>query len=169
MAPSQQQTFRLYLLRHAQAGWAEPGERDFDRRLTEEGKAEAALIGKSAAENDYRPEFVISSAATRCRETTRIFLHSFGGAIAASYLDEMYNAQAETYLNLALARDEVSSLMLVGHNPTMEAVAEALLGRDILEASLPHGFPTAGLAVLDCASSDKAKRDSWRLIDFLTL
>jgi len=167
MAPSQQQTFRLYLLRHAQAGWAEPGGRDFDRRLTEEGKAEAAFIGKSASKKHYRPELILSSAAIRCRETTGILLQSFEEPIAASYLDEMYNAQAKTYLDLALGQADVSSLMLVGHNPTMEAVAEALLGREILEASLPHGFPTAGLAVLECVSANKASPDAWRLVDFL--
>lgn len=167
MVPSQQQTFRLYLLRHAQAGWAEPGGRDFDRRLTEEGKAEATFIGRSASEKHYRPELILSSGAIRCRETTQILLRSLDEPIATSYLDEMYNAQAETYLDLALGRNDVSSLMLVGHNPTMEAVAEALLGRDTLEASVPHGFPTAGLAILECIATDKAKPDAWRLVDFL--
>ena len=168
MAPSQQHTFRLYLLRHAQAGWAEPGGRDFDRRLTDEGKAEATFIARTAAEKHYCPELVLSSAANRCRETTRILLQSFDKTIAASYLDEMYNAQAETYLDLAVGQANVSSLMLVGHNPTMEAVAEALLGHETLEASLPHGFPTAGLAVLECASADKGRFDGWRLVDFLS-
>ena len=168
MAPSQQQSFRLYLMRHAQAGWAEPGGRDFDRRLTEEGKAEATIIARSALEKHYCPELVLSSAAKRCRETTRILLQSFDKTIAASYLDEMYNAQAEAYLDLALGQDDVSSLMLVGHNPTIEAVAEALLGHETLEASLPHGFPTAGLAVLECASADKTRSKAWRLVDVLT-
>lgn len=168
MAPSQQQTFRLYLLRHAQAGWAEPGGRDFDRTLTEEGKSEAAFIGKSAVDRNYRPALILSSAATRCRETARIVLQAYDEKIAISYFDEMYNARAEIYLDLALRRDDVSSLMLVGHNPTIEAVAEVLLGRELLETSLPHGFPTAGLAVLECDLADKSRFRGWRLVDFLT-
>ncbi|TIV15839.1 MAG: histidine phosphatase family protein, partial [Mesorhizobium sp.] len=36
---------RLYLLRHAKAGWALPGVRDFDRPLDESGKADAEAMG----------------------------------------------------------------------------------------------------------------------------
>ncbi len=167
MSASQQQTFRLYLLRHAQAGWADPGGRDFDRRLTEAGQSEAAFVASAAMNNGYRPDVVFSSAAIRCRETTKILLQAFEGTPAAFYLDDMYNAQPGTYLRHAFEQQGTSSVMLVGHNPTIEAVAEALLGRDVMEASIPHGFPTAGLAVLQCSLPTKSEVQAWRLIDFL--
>ena len=36
---------RLFLLRHAKAGWAEPGMRDFDRPLEPLGRTDADAIG----------------------------------------------------------------------------------------------------------------------------
>ena len=42
MTPSIQLPQRIYLLRHAKSGWAEPGARDFDRSLSDAGFAEAA-------------------------------------------------------------------------------------------------------------------------------
>ncbi|RUX92559.1 histidine phosphatase family protein, partial [Mesorhizobium sp. M7A.F.Ca.CA.004.04.1.1] len=36
---------RLYLLRHAKAGWALPGMRDFDRPLDASGRSDAEMMG----------------------------------------------------------------------------------------------------------------------------
>ncbi|TIX99998.1 MAG: histidine phosphatase family protein, partial [Mesorhizobium sp.] len=36
---------KLYLLRHAKAGWALPGMRDFDRPLDASGIADAETMG----------------------------------------------------------------------------------------------------------------------------
>lgn len=168
MSVSQQRPFRLYLLRHAQAGWTDPGGRDFDRRLTEAGRSEAALMAGAAMNYGYRSDVVLSSAAVRCRETTQIFLQAFGKDPAVFYFDDMYNAQPETYLHHAFENRDTSSVMLVGHNPAIEAVAEALLGRDIMQGSLPHGFPTAALATLESSGSTTEGTPAWRLVNFLT-
>ena len=57
--------FRLYLLRHARAGWAAPGKADFDRTLDDQGYAEAEILAEEMADQGYRPQVVISSTAVR--------------------------------------------------------------------------------------------------------
>lgn len=57
-------------------------------------------------------------------------------------------------------KTDAGSVMLVGHNPTMEATLEAMIGEDLLHAAPPSGFPTAGLAVLDHDGSAVNGEDS---------
>ncbi|NTC84968.1 SixA phosphatase family protein [Agrobacterium tumefaciens] len=159
---------RVYLLRHAKAAWAAPGERDFDRGLNEAGFAEAEIIADLAADRRYRPDVLLSSTATRCRQTTQAWQRAFNEGIDIVYIDEMYNARSETYLSLIAAQTDAQSVMLVGHNPTMEATLEAMIGEDLLHAALPSGFPTSGLAVLDHDDSAGNGKNRWRLIDFLS-
>lgn len=164
----QPQPFRLYLLRHAQAAWANPGERDFDRKLDDKGYSQAELIADRAADKGHKPDLILSSTATRCRETTDALRRAFNESVEISYVDEMYNAQPETYLALILGQQDIRSLMLVGHNPTMEGTVEALIGQEALEAALPDGFPTAGLAVLDASAGSDGETLQWRFVEFLS-
>lgn len=160
--------FRIYLLRHAQSGWANPGERDFDRTLNDTGYAEAETIADRAADKGYRPDILLSSTAIRCLETADAIKRAFGGELDFDDIDEMYNAQPDTYLALITGQKERNSLMLIGHNPTIEAVLEAIIGEDALHASLPSGYPTAGLAVIDPLPSNGTGKTRWQLVDFLS-
>ncbi|MDZ7925715.1 MAG: histidine phosphatase family protein [Agrobacterium sp.] len=156
-------------MRHAKAAWAAPGERDFDRGLNEAGFAEAEIIADLATDRGYRPEMLLSSTATRCRQTTQAWQRAFNDGIDIVYIDGMYNAgSSETYLSLIEAQTDAGSVMLVGHNPTMEATLEAMIGEDLLHAALPSGFPTSGLAVLDRDDSAGNSKNRWRLVDFLS-
>ncbi len=157
---------RIYLLRHAHAAWAGPGQRDFDRPLDAAGYAEAEMIADRAADKGYLPDAVISSTALRCRETAQAMRRAFNDSFDVAYIDEMYNAEADTYLALIATQTASRSVMLVGHNPTIEAVAEAMISRKQMEALLPSGFPTAGLAVFD-ADATSSGEARWHLIDFL--
>ncbi|QRM55659.1 histidine phosphatase family protein [Sinorhizobium sp. BG8] len=141
--------FRLYLLRHARAAWALPGQTDFDRALDEQGYAEAEIIAEELADQGYAPEIVVSSTAVRCRETAEPLRRTLGEELEIQYIDSLYAATADTYEEIAFAPRPQASLMLVGHNPTMEEFFRQLVGQAIAEAAAPSGFPTAGLAVLD--------------------
>jgi phosphohistidine phosphatase len=60
---------RLYLLRHAKAGWAQPGVRDFDRPLDASGLADAEAMGALMRTGNYIPDLTLCSNATRARQT----------------------------------------------------------------------------------------------------
>ncbi len=158
--------FRLYLLRHAKSAWAQPGERDFDRPLDEEGFAEAEIVAEKAADHGFRPDRLLSSTAVRCRQTADAIRRAFDDELEFVFIDELYNAPSDTYLELVDANADIRSLMIVGHNPTIEEVLDRLIGPDQSMSAVPMGYPTAGLAVLERVSDAQAQ--SWQLVEFLT-
>lgn len=160
---------RVYLLRHAEAGLARPGERDFDRSLNDNGYAAAELVADMAADKGYVPDLVISSTALRCRQTAEAIRRAVVGPdVEFLYVDGLYNATLDVYLEIIESHATDRAVMVVGHNPTMELVLETLIGQDALMAALPNGFPTAGLAVIDASGTAAPSAASWILRDFLT-
>ncbi|EJB02446.1 phosphohistidine phosphatase SixA [Rhizobium leguminosarum bv. trifolii WSM597] len=155
---------RIYLLRHAEAAWAEPGQRDFDRPLNEKGFGDAEIIADKAADKGYRPNLLISSTALRCRGTADAVHRAMGLTLDLRYVDALYNATVDNYLEIVDSQEE-AAVMLVGHNPTMEQTLEVLIGHEAMVSALPGGFPTAGLAVVDY----DAAAGGWRLTDFVVV
>jgi phosphohistidine phosphatase len=153
---------RIYLLRHAEAAWAQPGERDFDRQLTGKGYGDAEIIADRATDKGYRPDLIVSSTARRCRETAQALHRAMGLSLEIVYIDELYNATPDVYLEV-IQTQQTSSVMLVGHNPTIEQTLEALIGHEALLRGVPDGFPAAGLAALDFDAAASA----WKLREFL--
>ncbi|MGV8936765.1 MAG: SixA phosphatase family protein [Allorhizobium sp.] len=160
---------RIYLLRHAKSGWALPGQKDFDRTLNQDGVSEAEQVADLAANKGYRPDLVISSTAVRCRQTADAIRRVFPAKVAFRFAQELYNSTADNYLETLANLGDVSSVMLVGHNPAIEEVLETLVGAKQSRSAIPDGFPTAGLAVIGHgvqSGSDGSGR--WTLSDFIT-
>ena len=143
---------RLYLLRHAKAGWADPGTRDFDRPLTEHGREDAAAIGMAMRISGFVPDLVLCSTARRARETWECVADTIGPVPAPpAFADSLYSCDAAGYLSLVRkTAHDTSSLLVVGHNPMIEdvAIACAAEGDDAERAGLASGFPTSALAVI---------------------
>ncbi|MGF0538422.1 SixA phosphatase family protein [Agrobacterium sp. ES01] len=158
---------RLYLMRHANAAWAQPGTSDFDRELTDDGYAEAEIVADKAAGKNYVPARLLSSTAKRCRQTSEAIRRSMDEELDCNFIDTLYNAPADTLLEIIAAQTSSTSLMIVGHNPAMEEALVELVGEDVFHRAIPFGYPTAGLAVLD-RTEPKAKAPyAWVLVDFL--
>lgn len=155
-------------MRHAESGWAAPGQRDFDRTLTAKGYAEAETVADIAADHGFAPDLVICSTAARCRETADAIRRALGVDVEFRYVDELYNASADTYLEILSAQNDKRSVMIIGHNPTMEEVLERLAGPQATHSAIPEGYPTAGLAVLDWPESGSAGASTtWILTDMV--
>lgn len=136
---------RLYLLRHAKARWAEPGQRDFDRSLDATGIADAERLGAYLKEHGLKPARIAASSSRRTRETVAA-LDGIVPDDRIAYLDTLYDATAVQALEIVRAEADGGDLMIVGHNPVMEDLAAALVGEDT--DALQAGFPTCGLAVI---------------------
>jgi phosphohistidine phosphatase len=141
-------SFRLFLLRHAHAAWPQPGKSDFDRLLDARGRAEATEIAGLAQHSGLKPYFIISSPAERCRQTSEIMAANFPGT-EISIDSSLYSGGVETYMDLIQRHSDKPSVMIVGHNPTIEALAEELREPGSIASALALGYPTAGLLVLD--------------------
>lgn len=143
---------RLFLLRHARAGWAQPGMRDFDRTLEPSGIADAEAMGAVMRAYAPMPNLTLCSGAMRARQTLEALARQADTGRVV-YLDALYHEDAAGYLALIRSHGDADSLLIVGHNPMMEDVAMALSGTgdDEQRAMLRRGFPTAGLAVIGFA------------------
>lgn len=157
---------RLCLMRHAHSGWPKPGERDFDRTLDDQGFAEAELVSQIAADRHDAPDLILCSTAMRCRQTGEALQRAFGVETEIRLIDELYNAPLESHLALISAQT-AASIFLVGHNPAMETLLETFLGEDRSAATIPTGYPTAGLAILDRGGTISAAVGNWQLTDFI--
>jgi phosphohistidine phosphatase len=159
---------RIYLLRHADSGWPENGQKDFDRSLSDTGYAQAEVVMDAAADRNYRPDLVLCSTALRCRQTADAVRRTLCGEdVPLRYIDELYNGALQVYLEILSATDHAGSVMLIGHNPTISETLEVLIGSDQVGAVIAHGYPPCGLAVLERNADAAASKPDWRAIDFL--
>lgn len=140
---------RLFLLRHAKAGWALPGVRDFDRPLDASGHADAEAAGADMRSRGYVPDITLCSDALRARQT----LEGIAGQTDTGrviFSDRLYSDDAAGYLALIHENADRGSVLIIGHNPMMEDLATAISGDGdaAARATLSSGFPTSGLAVI---------------------
>ena len=119
----------LYIMRHAKSDWSGSQTSDFERPINKRGKKSAKLIGQWMNENSFIPEKIISSPATRAKETIELVI-----AQIAKFNHEDLIFQNELYLAGFTQLIEIinthklnaQSLMLVGHNPGMENLVNYL-------------------------------------------
>ena len=145
---------RLFLLRHAKAVPAESGIEDFDRTLMLSGMQDAGAMARYLGKNDYAVELILSSSAARTAQTTELVVQQLDCEV--EYRDALYLADpAKIVAAIRGAPVSVSHLMMVGHNPGLEACA-ALLAREPVRRkerarheALEEKFPTCALAILD--------------------
>ncbi|MER8393526.1 histidine phosphatase family protein [Mesorhizobium sp. M1340] len=140
---------RLYLLRHAKAGWALPGVTDFDRPLDASGFADAEAMGVLMRSRKYAPALTLCSSAKRARQTLESLAgHTDTGRVL--FCDTLYSDDAAAYLTAIRQNGGLDALLAIGHNPMIEDLAMALSGdgNETARAMLNHGFPTSALAVV---------------------
>ena len=141
----------LLLLRHAKAEIGSLGIADIDRRLMPRGQKAAERMGQYMAEVGLKPDHVICSSAERTRETAAIVLPQLGSKAPLVYEPLIYEAPYERILSIIhRAPSSARTLMLVGHNPGLEDLVDALMmtAEKEAERKLREKFPTCALAVL---------------------
>lgn len=163
------QMSRLFLLRHAKAAAASAGMRDFDRPLDATGRAAADAMGETMKQAGFAPRMTLCSEAARTRETLeRVAASADVGSIL--FRSELYSATANGYIAAIRGQVGAESLMLVGHNPVIEEIANALSSDadPDARAKLDSGFRTCGLAVIRFEGPlDRIARGSGYLEAFL--
>ena len=109
---------RLFLMRHAEAGEAPAGGRDYDRPLTPAGRTMAAQVGKQLAMLEHPPRQILCSAACRTTETAEIAAAELSLA-APECIESLYLAPMPLILRCItnFTSDALESVLVVGHNP----------------------------------------------------
>ena len=136
----------LTLLRHAKTERESP-EGDFGRSLTERGREDSDRVGQKLRELGLQFDLVLASPARRVVETL-----SGVGKLEPIFDERIYNASSGQLLDIVRAADDdANSVLLVGHNPSMERLAAQLTIDDKagLRGKLIEKFPTAALAEIE--------------------
>jgi phosphohistidine phosphatase len=142
----------LVILRHAKA--ETPGERpDFDRRLTTAGESDADAAGAWLADERLRPDLVLCSPAARTRQTWQGVSIALAQALPGSgapevrYEKGLYEGgRTEVFDLLRVVSENVKTVLVVGHNPTVSDVSLLLIPDEQYDENAA-GLKTSGLAV----------------------
>lgn len=132
----------IIFLRHAKSDWGNEQLQDIDRHLNERGYTDAYFLAKWFSENKSKPDRFLSSTATRALSTALIFARTMEYDMQRFRLDpNLYECPLTRLFRIIHAQDnDLSSLMIAGHNPCMTEVCN--------EVSSDHYFenvPTCGI------------------------
>lgn len=117
---------RLILFRHAKAEPRAPGGQDIDRALTANGARDAAIMGAVLARAGLAPDLALVSPALRARQTWDGARAFFPGA-AMQARDGLFNATPEEVAaELEVGTAGVGTVVVVGHNPSLQELAVSL-------------------------------------------
>ena len=139
----------LLVMRHAKSSWATQGLADYERPLNRRGERDAVQMAKFLEAAQINIDRVAASTARRADQTAKTLIKTIDSLESAQLesRDDFYLAAPQAYLDyLSELNESVSTVMLIGHNPGLEALVEYL--GDQWET-----MPTAAIACFACSAS----------------
>jgi len=159
----------IVLFRHAKADW--PQVSDHERPLADRGRQNAPVAGRKLADTGISFDLALCSTAVRTRETWKLAVHELPHRPKTVYEERIYEASpGELIAVLNETSDDIHGLILIGHNPGVQGLAEILAGRSEDDARArmnARGFPTSAFVVLSYTGSWKSlEPGAGTLIDY---
>ncbi len=130
----------LLILRHAKSSWKYAKLADYDRPLKKRGKRDCHKIGHLLRTKNLVPQYIRSSAAQRAHATAELVASACGYEGNIHFTRNFYAAGPTAYIEALRKLDACDvRVMVIGHNPGLEILLEALTGE-------AERLPTAALA-----------------------
>lgn len=162
---------KLVLLRHAKSSWKDEELDDFERPLAPRGQRAAPVVAADLIKRCGLPDLVLCSPAQRAMETW-FNLAPHCPKVKVEMVWALYMADLPTLLQTLQSLDnEIRHLLIIGHNPGLEELAQVLCG-DGPERELKRmrdKFPTAAYAeiALPAQTWPAVTPNSGRLLRFV--
>ncbi|NOS92003.1 MAG: hypothetical protein HOP30_08775 [Cyclobacteriaceae bacterium] len=122
---------QLFLIRHAETSDKEIGETDLDRKLTFKGIRDAQNLNAFLAGVSPNLQVIIHSHAVRTTHTAKLLAES-NPTIQLITQPSIYHATPNNLLKLIQQlNNEWDAVVIVGHNPTISALAQDLTDQAI--------------------------------------
>lgn len=169
-------TRRLILLRHAKSSWEDASLKDHVRPLSKRGRLAAASIAGKLQQLGWLPELILSSDATRTRQTLQImqehvkdFLEAEVHFMASFYSVPAMDGQTAQHLQQTVcqySRDDILTVMCMGHNRGWEEAASVFSG-------VPVELKTSNAALLEASGQSweeafySAGFGGWKLLSIV--
>ena len=123
---------QLIVMRHAKSSWDSSAVTDHERPLNARGRRDTPRVAKRLVDLGWQPQHILSSDSQRTRDTCNLLLSSWEDGIGVDYLASLYlagpKAVADEFQQLS---DEVTTLLVLGHNPGWEAIVHRLSDQSV--------------------------------------
>ena len=138
-------------MRHAKA---EPAGATSDeaRPLALKGRRQATTVAGMFNEMEIIPDAVWCSSALRTKQTLELVNGKLNTSAPVEYRPELYSARVRDLVTMVQGAADVSTLLVVGHEPVMSATAAFLANQESNEAAYYQariGVPTASFLILE--------------------
>ena len=155
---------QLIILRHGKSDWHSGAATDHERPLNDRGRVDAGRVGQWLDNNEYRPDQIACSTATRTRETIDLVMEAAGwGKLDIEFEESLYLASESTIMYIIAENLRTCDrLMVVGHNPGMDYVLLNFCP-DVTESRNHKLMTTAAFAIFEFTDSDLTKPE---LVEF---
>lgn len=138
------------VVRHSKAEQFAPS--DLERVLSPRGRADGRVLGEWLSSQGIVAEMAYVSNAARTRETWQVVAEGAGWDLEPHIDGALYTTDEQGVLELVhTTPDPVGTVIVVGHNPTMEMLAQSLdNGEGAATGAIELGtFPTSTAAVFE--------------------
>lgn len=146
-------------MRHAKA---EPAGATSDeaRPLALKGRRQATTVAGMFNEMDIVPDAVWCSSALRTKQTLELVNGKLNTSAPVEFRSELYSARVRDLVTMVQGATDISTLLVVGHEPVMSATAAFLANQESDDGAYHQariGVPTASFMILESA----APWDQW--------
>lgn len=166
----------VFILRHAKADRDDADGSDFERTLNERGRESALDMGRYFSSKKYSCAAVLCSSAFRTKQTYELFKEGAGLRAGVEFNEALYLADIKVlFARIQAVDDALDSVMVIGHNPGLEQLANVLSGP--AQDEISHGrqkrmkekFSTCAFAVIELPVShwNDVKAGRGKLVDFM--
>lgn len=143
---------QLAILRHAKSDWGNPGLTDFDRPLNKRGRKAAKKIGEELKNRGLSFDQIVSSPATRAKETVERFAVGYESVPAVRYEPQLYMCSTGTLIGVINSLpDDAATVMIVGHNPGFHDIVLRMTRPDGngMREKVGANYPTGAFALIE--------------------
>lgn len=127
----------LTLMRHAKSSWKDDTLHDHDRPLNRRGEKAAQTMACRLRDRGYLPDLILVSSARRTQLTAQALFECYDEKLPYRSTEALYEASVADIMTVIRGVDaSCGALMLIGHNPATQMLADTLAGSD-------YAMPTA--------------------------
>lgn len=140
-------------MRHAKSDWADENLTDHDRALNARGRRDAPAMARWLASQQFLPEVILASTATRVRQTVEGLLSVWTHEPLVLFSRTLYLPSPQTITDQVYCEAwcadgrRPTAALVIAHNPAMEQLVSQLAGAIT-------SMPTAAVALFECEGLD---------------
>jgi phosphohistidine phosphatase len=142
---------RLYIMRHGPAEDSSPSGRDYDRPLSDMGRARTNAVAHELERLGERPQRVLSSPLVRARQTADIVARVLG--VAVEVRNELAPSETAPDILREVTEARFERVLVVGHAPDVSILVAEVIGN---RGHAP-GFEPAMVVAIDIGTDGTGK------------